>query len=338
MEQIYTPKQDYKVLVRCFTYNQSKYIEDALNGFAMQKTDFPFVCLVMDDCSTDGEQKVIKAWMELECDMTKAEFVDHELSNVVLVPHKTNPTCTFAFYLLNRNLWKEGTLKRSLVQPWREHCEYEALCEGDDYWIDESKLEKQMSYLDQNNKCSLIITNGYCDNSRTKTRYEINPLGKCVSSKEIDIKEMLEEKNMLIPTASMCFRLSILQSMPQFFKQAPVGDKPLRTWMALNGNVYYMNDKTVVYRMFAGESFGNKVRQPEYAKRIYESMLVYYKSLDDYTSFKFHDIISYLMDKEEYMYYDRICSHKQILKCKYYVKLSCYMKVNHFIKALLGIK
>lgn len=150
MEQIYIPKQDYKVLVRCFTYNQSKYIEDALNGFAMQKTDFPYVSLVMDDCSTDGEQDVIKAWMESECDMVKAEYIDLELSNVILVPHKTNPTCSFAFYLLKQNLWREGALKRTLVTPWREHCEYEALCEGDDYWIDEIKLQKQVDFLDSN--------------------------------------------------------------------------------------------------------------------------------------------------------------------------------------------
>ena len=150
MEQIYIPKQDYKVLVRCFTYNQSKYIEDALNGFAMQQTEFPFVCLVMDDCSTDGEQEVIKEWMERECDMVKAEYIDFELSNVILVPHKTNPTCSFAFYLLKQNLWREDALKRTLVAPWREHCEYEALCEGDDYWIDEIKLQKQVDFLDSN--------------------------------------------------------------------------------------------------------------------------------------------------------------------------------------------
>lgn len=53
------PKQEYKVLVRCFIFNHSKYIEYTLNGFAMQQTNFPFVCLVIDDASTDGEQEVI---------------------------------------------------------------------------------------------------------------------------------------------------------------------------------------------------------------------------------------------------------------------------------------
>ena len=55
-----TPKQEYKVLVRCFTFNQSKYIEETLNGFAMQQTNFPFVCLVVDDASTDGTSDALK--------------------------------------------------------------------------------------------------------------------------------------------------------------------------------------------------------------------------------------------------------------------------------------
>ena len=79
-------QQDFKVLIRCFTYNQCKYIEDALNGFAMQKTNFPFVCLVMDDASTDGEQDVIKAWMERECDMRKAEKLDISTA-IVIIAH-----------------------------------------------------------------------------------------------------------------------------------------------------------------------------------------------------------------------------------------------------------
>ena len=90
MDNNQIPNQDYKVLVRCFTFNQSQYIEDALNGFVMQKTDFPFVCLVMDDCSTDGEQDVIRAFLSRECDMTNAEYHDIELAEVVIVPHRTN--------------------------------------------------------------------------------------------------------------------------------------------------------------------------------------------------------------------------------------------------------
>lgn len=158
MEQIYTPKQDYKVLVTCMTYNQSKFIEDALNGFAMQQTKFPFVCLVVDDSSTDGEQELIKTWMEHECDMEKAEYTEIELSHVILVPHMSNANCIFAFYLLKQNLYGTGK-KLPLITPWRNHCEYEAMCEGDDYWIHTDKLQIQADYLDGHNNIHFVFTN-----------------------------------------------------------------------------------------------------------------------------------------------------------------------------------
>ena len=159
MDYIYIPKQDYKVLVTCYTYNHSKCIEDTLNGFAMQNTNFPFACLVMDDCSTDGEQEVIKRWMMNECNMEKAEYIDLELSNVILVPHKTNLSCTFAFYLLKLNLYGTGDKKMKHVYPWRKRCEYIALCEGDDYWITEDKLQKQLDVLDNNSHAIMVYTN-----------------------------------------------------------------------------------------------------------------------------------------------------------------------------------
>ena len=142
------PEQHYKVLVSCFTYNHSKYIEDALNGFAIQQTNFPFVCHIMDDASTDGTQDVIKKWMEKECDMDNAQRIDISTSDVVITHHKINKSCTFAFYLLKQNLYGTGDKKMNHVYPWREKCLYEATCEGDDYWIDPLKLQLQVDFLD----------------------------------------------------------------------------------------------------------------------------------------------------------------------------------------------
>lgn len=142
------PKQDYKVLVRCYTYNQSNYIEDALNGFVMQKTNFPYVCLIIDDCSTDGEQDVIKRWTGQECNMTNAEYVDIPTSHVIIVPHRTNINCTIVLYLLKENLYGQRERKIAHISPWRKRCKYEALCEGDDYWIDSLKLQKQVDFLE----------------------------------------------------------------------------------------------------------------------------------------------------------------------------------------------
>lgn len=156
--QVYSPTQNYKVVVRTITYNHVNYITDTLDGVAMQQTNFPFVHYVIDDCSTDGEQEVIKVWLNEHCDMDNAEFIDLELANVILVPHKTNQNLSFAIYLLKRNLWKEPKLKETLVAPWRDHCEYEALCEGDDYWIHPHKLQMQVDFMDEHPDYSMCYT------------------------------------------------------------------------------------------------------------------------------------------------------------------------------------
>ena len=72
--------EDKKYLVRvsCMTYNHAPYIVDAMNGFCMQETDFPFVCTIMDDASTDGEQEVIKKYLTDHFDLNDQTIVRNE--------------------------------------------------------------------------------------------------------------------------------------------------------------------------------------------------------------------------------------------------------------------
>lgn len=246
MEQIYIPKQNYKVLVRCFTYNQSKYIEDALNGFAMQQTEFPFVCLVMDDCSTDGEQEVIKAWMERECDMVKAEYIDIELSNVILVPHKSNTSCTFAFYFLKQNLYGSGKKKMNMVYPWRECCKYEAICEGDDYWIDPLKLQKQVDYLDAHLDYSMCFTGAkvlFDGGFESQDSSQMRALYKNLENREYQGEELLQ--NWLVPTASILRRVSVgIRQDTRFM----FGDIVIVLSCVAAGKIRCLAEEMVVYR------------------------------------------------------------------------------------------
>lgn len=245
MEQIYTPKQDYKVLVRCITYNQAKYIEDALNGFAMQKTDFPFVCLIVDDCSTDGEIDVIKSWMNRECDMTRAMHEEIKYSNITLVPHTSNPTCTFAFYFLKRNLYKEPEKKLAMYKPWREHCEYEAICEGDDYWIARDKLHKQISYLDNNHDCGMCYSLAHIYN-QTKGVFEGVGGSQCNGFEDM----ILGNK---VPNLTSCIRntirLSYENEISTIGKKWKMGDYPLWLWVTARYKVHCINEVMAVYRV-----------------------------------------------------------------------------------------
>ena len=159
LNEVYKPKKNYTVIVKTITFNHSKYIEDSLNGIAMQNTNFPFVNIVLEDNSTDGEQEVIRIWLDRECDMSLAEYYDIPTAVLIIAPHKENINCTFAIYFHKKNLFQQKDIRESQVQPWRSNSKYEALCEGDDYWIDPLKLQKQVDFLDNNPEYGMCFHN-----------------------------------------------------------------------------------------------------------------------------------------------------------------------------------
>lgn len=310
MEQVYTPSKDYKVLVRCMTYNQSKYIEDALNGFAMQKTDFPFVCLVMDDDSTDGEQEVIKAWMERECDMTSAENIEIEKSFITLVPHKTNSSCTFAFYFLKENLYGTGK-KTPLVAPWREHCEYEALCEGDDYWISPVKIQEQYNFLNANNEYLLIGSNGIIQYNDTNLglRYFNNHF----AIRDVSFEELVN--NWVFPTASMMYCTSILENYPEWSAQIHFGDDLKVMLASIHGKVATLGTVTCVYRKGVGitKTLDNQLIY------MHEQHRLFYSNILNDTGDRYRDILEKRItrDGEEIKFYTLKEKSLLILTLKY---------------------
>ena len=144
---------NFKVTVSCMTYNQSKYITDAMNGFTMQQTSFPFVCTIVDDASTDGEQEVIRKYVEDNFDFSEGSVAYHketDYAHITYAQHKTNKNCYFAVLYLKENHYSKHKDKSPYLKDWRDGVEYMAICEGDDYWIDSQKLQKQVEFLDNN--------------------------------------------------------------------------------------------------------------------------------------------------------------------------------------------
>lgn len=259
------PKRDYTVLVRCFTFNQSKYIEDALNGFVMQQTTFPFVCLVVDDASTDGEPEVIKSWMERECDMADAKHIDIPNANVIIVSHKTNSNCTMAVYLLKENLFRQGEKKLKYVTPWREHCRYEAICEGDDYWTEPLKLQKQVDFMDSNPDCSMCFHNAveHYENGHKK-----DMLFSDIQDKDYSGEDLFH--NWIVPTASVLYKRddriikynNKLRNNPHII----FGDICLFLSCSFYGRIHGMNDIMSVYRKQENGLTAGGFTYPRYRK------------------------------------------------------------------------
>ena len=94
---------NFKVLVRCYTFNQIKYISETLDGFCIQQTNFPFICCVVDDASTDGEPELIKQYQDKYFAMTDAKCYQTEDYCMTYARHKNNKNCFFAVYYLKYN-------------------------------------------------------------------------------------------------------------------------------------------------------------------------------------------------------------------------------------------
>ena len=237
----------FKVTVSCMTYNQSKYITDAMNGFTMQQTDFPFVCTIVDDASTDGEQEVIRKYVEENFDFSEGSAAyskETDYAFITYAQHKTNKNCYFAVLYLKENHYSQRKSKMEYLSEWRDMCEYEALCEGDDYWIVPDKLEKQVVFLNNNPKYSMcfhraIIMN-YIGTQCGLRCFDIN-------NRNYSPTELFKE--WIVPTASILYRITINRCIIVDKESILNGDIFLVEQCAHSGKVFGMSDYMSVYRI-----------------------------------------------------------------------------------------
>lgn len=236
----------FKVSVWCNTYNQTSYIKDTMDGFCMQQTSFPFVCLIMDDASTDGEPEVIKQYLNdhFDTEWTK-ETEDY---HITLARHQENRHCYFAVYLLKYNHY---SIKKPRLKYYREvtdEIDYVALCEGDDYWTDAHKLQKQADALDANPQATLVYTNFQTIDG------EGNPISRPFikdypgrSHSGDNLPTLLRHGNYIMVLTSM-YRYKVFES--EYLTNSPVRmDFNTTMCAALMGDFIWMPEQTGCYRI-----------------------------------------------------------------------------------------
>ena len=246
----------FKVAVSCMTYNQSKYITDTMNGFTMQQTDFPFVCTIVDDASTDGEQEVISKYLEENFDFSDDSVAYHketDYAHITYAQHKTNKYCFFAVLYLKENHYSQKKDKSPYLKEWRDGVEYMALCEGDDYWIVPNKLKMQIDFFENNPNYTLCFTNAivhHQDGNRKDKKF----VRENADSRDYDGCELY--RKWLVPTASIMYRLIINKT--DLYKKAIAdkrfiyGDNRLIVICASLGKVRFCNIASCVYRRNEG--------------------------------------------------------------------------------------
>ena len=239
---------NYTVCTRCFTYNHVAFIEDAMNGFTMQVTKFPTVTLIVDDASCDGEQEVIKKYLA-DNFMKPYRTEDTDDYYLICAKHNTNPNCLFVVFLLKYNHYSIRKPKVNYLAEWQDEAKYVAICEGDDYWTDENKLQMQVDYMESHEGCSMCF-----HDVNTYSMYEEKYINKfSLPREDRNYKSRhLFTIGWLAPTASiLCRREWMMRSVdyPDWARiEGLGGDITWQMFLSTKGYFHYNARKMSVYR------------------------------------------------------------------------------------------
>lgn len=262
----------YMVIVKCPTFNHHAYIEDAMNGFVMQQTNFPYLCIIMDDSSTDGEQEVIKKYVrEHFIELSNEQTDDYLLS---IYQHKINVNCYFAVHLLKYNHYSIKKDKNNYYSKWQDKCKYIAFCEGDDYWTSERKLQIQVNFLERHQEYVLCAHNSIVKHEPTGN---LKCFNNWLEKDTYDYSDIIT-KDWFLPTQSLLFRkdeYDKTKTDKHFFN----ADYFLQLTLTRKGGlVYYSNDCMGVYR--SGIGISTKVNRNENNLNLID-LLNYMSSISD---------------------------------------------------------
>ena len=220
------------VTVWCLTYNQKDFIRDALDGFVMQKTSFRFEVIVHDDASTDGTTNIVLEYARLHPDIIKP-MIETE------------------------NQWQKGGLKHiiSIMNENHRRGRYIAFCEGDDYWTDPLKLQRQVDFLDSHPYYSMCFHSA-------KKKYETDTIAwidcENIQDKDYDATDIFV--NWTIPTASVVCRKEGMDFYAKLKHPEKIQNYDIFIFLscAMIGKLRGMHEQMSVYRIQGGGLTYNK--------------------------------------------------------------------------------
>lgn len=290
-------KKEFKLSVRCFTYNQESFITQTLDGFCIQETNFPYLCCVLDDASTDGTSSRIRTY--IADNFENVDNINHRETNYAVIDfcqHKINKNCFFVVFYLKYNHNKMWDKKENYIWEWSDSVSYFAICEGDDYWTDKLKLQKQVDFMDSNPDYSLCYTQ--CDYYYdVEKRFSKSPWGGPI--------ECFDDFMRLntVPTLTAVYRKSIearyLRDVKPFGRNWRMGDYPRWIYHSHEGKVKFLPFVTGVYRVLASSA--------SHSSNI-NTLIDFSKSSIDIRSF-FESFFAY----PQYTYVDKFALERRML-------------------------
>lgn len=292
------------VSVFCTAYNHEKYIGKALRSMIEQVTDFKYEIIVHDDASTDGTKNIIEQYYE--------EYPD----TIVPIFQTENK--------YSRNI----PIIRSIMLPISKG-RYIAFCEGDDYWCDKYKLQKQFDIMEAN-PSYVMCTHAYGTvvANTEKLMYEVHSME---NDGLLNARFIIDNQN---PphTSTFFMKRSVLTDAPDFFYNVGVGDYPYRVYSVLNGGIYYTDHMMSCYRRFADNSWTytalNNGKLIEHSQR----MISFVRQVDQYSNEKYHNSILKRIDYCEYLIHVAKGELFAASKTKYFKTLSIKKRLELYIE------
>ena len=262
--------EEIAVSVVCLVYNHEKYLRKCLEGFVNQKTNFKFEVLIHDDASTDNSADIIREYETKYPDIIKPIYQTENQYSKKL----------------------PGGITGNFLIP-RAKGKYIAFCEGDDYWCDEYKLQKQYDVMESNPNCH------FCVHKVCAIKENGESLNQYYPKFALDTGAIKTERFMEILGIAYSFQTSsyfirtadmkeYVNNPPEFVKAADVGDEPLMLYFGLLGDVYYIDEIMSCYRKSSVGSWSSRMKSDSKKWLAHcNSMVKMYDAFNELTSYKY---------------------------------------------------
>lgn len=304
--------QEIVVSVICLTYNHKDFIKTALEGFVKQQTSFRFEVIVHDDASTDGTTEIVQEYAE-------------KYPNIIVPIFQTQNQHSLGVHIVD-----------TYVVPVVKG-KYIAICEGDDYWCDEKKLQRQVVFLEEHQDYVACAHNTLVYNYDTKEQWYWSDATEDCTLKTTDIIRWKIKGT--FHTSSIMYRAEYL-TRPCEFNLDEVGDYPLAIWLAISGKIYFFSETMSVYRIGVPGSYTKRIHSGNSQEKIKEHYLNRIRMLsqiDKYTDERYHGVISevceglwvdiYTIDKN---YHQLLKKHFQYISNNFSIKAKIILMLKVF--------
>lgn len=296
--------EEVLVSIVCNTHNDEKYIETAIKSFLMQETTFKFEILIHDDASGDNTTNIIKKY------------------------EKCYPELIFPIYQ-NENKYSKYEDITLNYQTSRAKGKYIALCQGDDFWVDKSKLQKQFNILENHPEYKACANGAVCLGANDLIfKYFIAPSYK---NDILNVKDVILGDGGYLATNSLFLRKEVYKNINKYGTPSHIDDYQLQLEASYPNGIYYLNDLMSVYRFNADDSWSTDLRKTS-QKELLDSKI---KILETFNSLTDNKYSKYIEEKKK-IDFGHDYKYKLIKNFKYHFINKYYLKkldnVYSFIK------